>query len=418
MNIQTLTKDKELSPCPSWMGKTLKLGAVSLFAMNLCVAPTVFAGTQIHSPNNNIFISNVFVDATDQSMAIVGRHFGLCTASTLVVKVKKFEDDELNPIVSKVILPATIESGKIIRVSNNHPVLDDGNYRLIVRCKGAELNDEADDTTSGDDVRDDLFAESFGDVFDFTIGTGGEQGPQGKIGPQGVQGKLGPAGPAGPAGADSTVPGLQGPQGKLGDTGPQGPQGKIGPQGVQGKLGPAGADSTVPGPQGKIGPAGADSTVAGPQGPQGKLGDTGAQGLQGKLGDTGAQGLQGKLGDTGATGSVGPEGPQGIQGKKGDPGAGTNVTASVELVTLPCVDTKLSADGFSLFDSPTTCPLSFTCADATDVIIRSKFISQVEGALVSGPEFFEGLHVLRQDAVVDFDDLLGEVTFELICLSL
>ena len=59
------------------------------------------------------------------------------------------------------------------------------------------------------------------------------------------------------------------------------------------------------------------ATLIGPQGlqgVQGKKGDSGAQGVQGKLGPIGAQGVQGKLGPLGA------QGVQGKKGDKGDKG--------------------------------------------------------------------------------------------------
>jgi len=254
MNIQTLTKDKELNPCPSWMGKTFKLGAVSLFAMNLCVAPTVFAGTQVHSPKNNIFINNVFVDPIDQSMKIVGHHFGLCTDGTLKVKVKRFDDEGAFPIITKVLLPITKIAGKVIRTGSLLPdLLDDGNYRMIVRCKGAEI-DNGDDSSSGDDVRDDSFAESFGDVFDFTIGA---------VGPKGDQGD----------------------QGKIGDTGAAGADGGVGATGADGADGATGATGAT----GAAGAAGADGAT-------GATGATGADGMDGAKGDKGVQGKRGEAG--------------------------------------------------------------------------------------------------------------------------
>jgi len=303
MNIQTLTKDKELSPCPSWMGKTLKLGAVSLFAMNLCVAPTVFAGSKVHNPKS-IFINNVFVEASDHSMNVVGNNFDKCKASKpLQVTVKRFVDDANIALATSTRIELSIAESHdhIIRTLAIQPdLLADGNYRMIVRCKKAD-NDTGSDSSSAD-IYDDAFNIKKGDVFDFTIGAvgpQGEQGDQGKIGPQGVQGKIG----------DTGGTGAQGPQGKIGDTGgtgAQGPQGKIGDTGGTGDTGDTGATG-LQGEQGKLGPEGpppaCDGTedgCFGAQGPQGKLGPAGADG------DDGVQGIQGPQGKQGPSGTPAP----------------------------------------------------------------------------------------------------------------
>jgi len=171
-------------------------------------------------------------------------------------------------------------------------------------------------------------------ALDLVPGVTGPRGPKGDTGPAGPQGERGETGPAGPAGAD----GAQGPKGDRGEQGIQGPQGEQGPKGDTGPQGPKG-ETGATGPQGPKGETGA----TGPTGPQGPKGDTGEQGIQGPKGDTGEQGAKG---DTGATG---PQGPQGVQGETGPAGpqgpAGVSPTASVERVTDGALVTVTDASG-------------------------------------------------------------------------
>ena len=171
-------------------------------------------------------------------------------------------------------------------------------------------------------------------ALDLVPGVTGPRGPKGDTGPAGPQGERGETGPAGPAGAD----GAQGPKGDRGEQGIQGPQGEQGPKGDTGPQGPKG-ETGATGPQGPKGETGA----TGPTGPQGPKGDTGEQGIQGPKGDTGEQGAKG---DTGATG---PQGPQGVQGETGPTGpqgpAGTSPTASVERVDGGAVVTVTDSSG-------------------------------------------------------------------------
>lgn len=76
--------------------------------------------------------------------------------------------------------------------------------------------------------------------------------------------------------------------------------------------------------------------VPGVQGPKGDTGDTGPQGAQGIKGDTGAQGPQGIQGVQGPQGGQGPQGstgPQGIQGVPGPTVAPTLVIAEASSFT-------------------------------------------------------------------------------------
>jgi hypothetical protein len=65
------------------------------------------------------------------------------------------------------------------------------------------------------------------------------------------------------------------------------------------------------------------SSLPGPQGEQGPIGQTGPQGLPGATGPagtTGSQGPQGPIGQIGPVGATGPQGSQGIQGEIGPQG--------------------------------------------------------------------------------------------------
>ena len=104
----------------------------------------------------------------------------------------------------------------------------------------------------------------------------------------------------------SSIPGPQGEQGPIGQTGPQGPQGLTGATGPDGSTGPQGT-------QGLTGAAGS----TGPQGPIGLSGVAGANGPQGPQGLTGTAGATGPIGLTGVAGSNGPQGPQGLPGAAG-----------------------------------------------------------------------------------------------------
>jgi Collagen triple helix repeat (20 copies) len=154
-------------------------------------------------------------------------------------------------------------------------------------------------------------------------GPQGIQGETGPAGPQGIQGETGPAGPQGIQGET----GPAGPQGIQGETGPAGPiglTGAAGPQGIQGETGPAGpvglTGATGPqGIQGETGPAGPVG-LTGATGPQGIQGETGPAGPIGLTGATGPQGIQGETGPAGPVGLTGATGPQGIQGETGPAG--------------------------------------------------------------------------------------------------
>lgn len=109
--------------------------------------------------------------------------------------------------------------------------------------------------------------------------------------------------------ANAAVPGLPGPQGPIGLTGPQGIQGPIGLTGATGAQG-------IQGPIGLTGANGSDGAT-GPQGIQGPIGLTGAAGTNGTNGIDGATGTQGSIGLTGPQGATGPQGIQGLTGANG-----------------------------------------------------------------------------------------------------
>jgi hypothetical protein len=185
-----------------------------------------------------------------------------------------------------------------------------------------------------------LYAENAGNP-----GVTGPQGPIGLTGPAGATGAIGPQGPiglTGPSGATGAI----GPQGPIGLTGPAGATGAIGPQGPIGLTGPSGATGAI-GPQGPIGltgPAGATGAI-GPQGPIGLTGPSGAtgaigpQGPIGLTGPSGSTGATGLTGPTGATGPIGPQGPIGLTGPAGTNGTngsnGINGTAVLNGTTAP-----------------------------------------------------------------------------------
>ena len=107
-------------------------------------------------------------------------------------------------------------------------------------------------------------------------------------------------------------PGLQGPRGFRGATGPQGALGVKGPTGPRGFVGPKGAE----GLQGPQGPQGA----TGNRGATGKKGLTGPQGGMGVRGKRGPNGSQGPPGQPGWDGPAGLRGSDGLQGPPGPPG--------------------------------------------------------------------------------------------------
>ncbi|EOO43467.1 hypothetical protein ICK_06932, partial [Bacillus cereus BAG1X2-2] len=75
-------------------------------------------------------------------------------------------------------------------------------------------------------------------------GLQGPPGEEGPTGPQGVPGLQGPPGEEGPTGPQG-VPGLQGPPGEEGPTGPQGNPGLQGPPGEEGPTGPTGPTGPI-----------------------------------------------------------------------------------------------------------------------------------------------------------------------------
>ncbi len=173
-------------------------------------------------------------------------------------------------------------------------------------------------------------------------GPQGAQGPIGQTGPQGPQGLTGQAGSTGPQGpigltGSQGLPGATGPQGEQGPIGLTGPAGLQGPQGLTGAIGPQGEQGSIgltgpAGPQGLTGAQGSQGPqgltgATGPQGAQGSTGPQGPIGLTGPQGIIGATGPQGPIGLTGATGPQGPigltgaTGPQGAQGSTGLTGA-------------------------------------------------------------------------------------------------
>ena len=116
---------------------------------------------------------------------------------------------------------------------------------------------------------------------------------------------------------------------------------------VPGIQGPAGADGAT-GPQGIQGPAG----IAGATGPQGIQGPAGADGA------TGPQGIQGPAGIAGADGAIGPQGIQGPAGS-GTPWESTTINITdfkgvydyEEIIAAPGIATT---DFISLMLAPTT----------------------------------------------------------------
>jgi uncharacterized protein (TIGR02145 family) len=144
-------------------------------------------------------------------------------------------------------------------------------------------------------------------------GPQGEQGPIGQTGPSGPQGEQGPIGLTGPAGSQGLTgaQGSQGPIGLTGATGPQGLTGAIGPQGEQGSIG-------LTGP-------------AGPQGPTGLNGTTGAVGPQGLTGAIGPQGPIGLTGPAGATGVNGSNGKNSLVKTTNEPAGATCETGGVKM---------------------------------------------------------------------------------------
>ena len=177
-----------------------------------------------------------------------------------------------------------------------------------------------------------LYAENAGNP-----GVTGPQGPIGLTGPAGATGATGPQGPiglTGPSGATGAI----GPQGPIGLTGPSG---STGPQGPIGLTGPTGATGPI-GPQGPLG-------LTGPTGPTGTTGTNGSNGINGTAvlnGTTAPTSVLGVNGDfyintatnmlygpkvngnwpagtslLGATGSTGPQGPIGLTGPTGATGS-------------------------------------------------------------------------------------------------
>ena len=157
-------------------------------------------------------------------------------------------------------------------------------------------------------------------VFNFMTNKPGLTGPQGELGltgPIGPRGELGLTGPVGPQGEQGLI-GLIGPMGPQGEMGLMGPQGEVGPIGLTGPIGPQGEQGLT----GPIGPQGEQGLMGliGPDGPMGLTGPIGPQGEQGLTGPIGPQGEQGIMGLVGPVGPVGPMGPQGEQGPTGPRG--------------------------------------------------------------------------------------------------
>ena len=124
----------------------------------------------------------------------------------------------------------------------------------------------------------------------------------GITGPQGLPGQTGPLGAAGPDGAP-------GPMGFTGSPGAQGPIGVVGVQGAQGVHG-------ISGPVGPVGPRGLDG-ITGPMGVAGDPGRAGFPGADGAVGRVGTEGPPGTNGPSEITGPRGAKGPAGAPGSEG-----------------------------------------------------------------------------------------------------
>ncbi|KAF7656297.1 hypothetical protein LDENG_00043900 [Lucifuga dentata] len=133
------------------------------------------------------------------------------------------------------------------------------------------------------------------------------------------------------------APGLPGPKGNRGETGPRGPvglpgsKGDRGPNGIRGfvgekgSAGPKGAEGEhgLPGVRGTVGIKGTKGSLGqpGPRGERGQKGDAGPTGRDGIPGLKGPPGIQGQAGLPGLSGPQGPKGKPGPGGLPGPPGA-------------------------------------------------------------------------------------------------